>query len=214
MHTLDGTAPVPGGDARPPTQTRRYRRRCALGAASAAFALLAVGCSSKAATSSSAASPSSSTTAPVTPAEKLLNQGIQVQGQGNLDQAKQDYVGVIALDPTNKYAYYDLGVIYQQQGDVTDATTSYQKALVIDANYKPALFNLAVLDTPIAPQAAIATYNKLLTLNPNDPNVLFNLGLLLKHTGQVLEGDADIAKAIKINPGLASRLGSTTTTTK
>jgi tetratricopeptide (TPR) repeat protein len=214
MRTLDGTLPVAGGDAKPLRHARRHARSLVFAASSSAFVLLAVGCSSNAKPTPPASGVTSATTAAVTSAQKLLNDGIQAETQGNLDQAKQDYVGVLAADPTNKYAYYDLGVIYQQQGDVTDASTSYQKALLIDSNYKPALFNLAVLDTPIAPQTAITTYETLLRLNPDDPNVLLNLGLLLKQAGQAAEGEADIAKAIKISPPLASRLGSTTTTTK
>src|SRR5438477_3826770 len=141
---------------------------------------------------------------------KLLQAGLTAQGAGRLDEARQDYLKVIAKDPTNKFAYYDLGVIYQQLNDANDAAASYNKALQIDANYKPALFNLAVLETPLAPQTAISLYQKLLGIDPNDATVHFNLGLLLRQIGQKAPGDAEVSTALRLNPQLSSRLPVTT----
>jgi tetratricopeptide (TPR) repeat protein len=178
---------------------RRGSRRAQLGFGSLAAALLIAitACSSS-------ATKSPSTT--LKPADKLLQQGLAAQNAGRISEAKQDYLAVIHIDPANKIAYYDLGVIYQRQNDATNAAVYYQKALLADPKYKPALFNLAVLDASTAPQTAIALYRQLLVLNANDANVHFNLGLLLRTTNQAVEGNAEIATALKLDPGLASRL--------
>jgi Tfp pilus assembly protein PilF len=139
-------------------------------------------------------------------ANQLVGAGLAAQQQGQIPQAKQDYQAAIGKDPNNKYAYYDLGVIYQQAQDSTDASTDYRRALVIDPNFKPALFNMAVLETSSDPHGAIALYQQLLQLNPNDANVNFNLGLLLIAQGQPAQGHADLSKAVQIDPSLTSRL--------
>ena len=161
----------------------------------AAVALAATACS----TSGPSATPSGT-------ANQLVGAGLAAQQQGLIPQAKQDYQAAISKDPNNKYAYYDLGVIYQNAQDSTNASTNYRRALVIDPNFKPALFNMAVLETSSDPHGAIALYQQLLQLNPNDANVNFNLGLLLIAQGQPAQGHADLSKAIQIDPSLSSRL--------
>jgi Flp pilus assembly protein TadD len=158
------------------------------------------------AVSAAACTTSSPPVSNATSADKLVSQGLNAESIGQNGQAMQDFNAAAGKDPTNKYAYYDLGVIYQQQNDAVNAAAQYHKALLVDANYKPALFNLAVLETSTNPQDAIAQYNHLLQLNPTDSNVNFNLGLLLIAQGQGAAGHADLKKAIQVNPALASRL--------
>jgi Tfp pilus assembly protein PilF len=161
----------------------------------AVVAFLATGCSKN-----------NSSATPTSTADQLVAAGLAAQQQGQIDKAKQDYQAAIAQDPNNKYAYYDLGVIYQQAKDSTDASTNYRRALLIDPNFKSALFNMAVLETSSNPQGAISLYQQLLQLNPNDANVNFNLGLLLIAQGQSTQGHADLSKALQVDPSLSSRL--------
>lgn len=146
------------------------------------------------------------TTKAASAGDQFLEQGLAAQTAGRLDEARGLYLKAIEKDPTNKLAYYDLGVIYQQLNAVGDARTNYRKALQIDAKYQPALFNLAVLETPGNPAEAVSLYQKILAINPNDANVHLNLGLVLKQMGRNGDGDAELARAIQLNPALASRL--------
>lgn len=146
-------------------------------------------------------------TSPATDAAAgLVEQGLAAQGAGRLDEARGLYQKAIDQDPTNKLAYYNLGVIYQQLNAVNDARAAYRHALQIDAKYQPALFNLAVLETPVNRTEAVSLYQQILAINPNDANVHLNLGLLLKQMGRNSEGDAELAKALQLDPGLASRI--------
>ncbi len=158
-----------------------------------AGALIIVGCSSSKKPATSAA-------------DRLVNQGLQAQQQGNSALAIQDYQAAIKANPLDMYAYYDLGVVYQQRNDVANAAAAYQKALLINPNYKSALFNLAVLNTPSSPGTALALYEQLNATDPNDPNVLLNLGLLLRQMGNSAQADSDLAQAVQLNPALASRI--------
>lgn len=146
------------------------------------------------------------TTLAATDPSALLQQGLTAQGAGRLDEARALYLKVIGQDPTNKFAYYNLGVIYQQLNAVNDARDSYRRALQIDAKYQPALFNLAVLETPLNPTEAISQYQKILAINPSDANVHLNLGLVFRQIGRTSEGEAELAKAVQLNPALASRI--------
>lgn len=152
------------------------------------------------------AKPRSSVAQTTTASGDWLQQGLAAQSAGRLDEARALYQKAIDQDPTNKLAYYNLGVIYQQLGAVKETRDAYGHALQIDAKYQPALFNLAVLETPLRPAEAVSLYQKILAINPNDANVHLNLGLLFKQIGRGPEGDAELAKALQLNPALASRV--------
>ena len=152
---------------------------------------------------------SSSSSASGSPIDQILEDGLKAQGQGQLDVARQKYLEVTQKDPTNKIAFYDLGVVYQQLNSLGEARAAYEKAIAIDAKYSPALFNLAVLETPVNMARAEELYRKLLEINGNDANVHFNLGLLLKLEGKGEDGDREIQAAVAIDPSLASRIPAT-----
>ena len=147
-----------------------------------------------------------SSTSPAASASQLVEQGLKAQTAGNTAQAVDDFQQAIVKDPTNKFAYYDLGVMYQRLSQPIVAAGWYRKAILADPAYKPALFNLAIIETRTQPSGAIDLYSQLLRMNPNDANVNFNLGLLLIAQNQPQPGHADLEKAIQINPALASRV--------
>jgi tetratricopeptide (TPR) repeat protein len=151
------------------------------------------------------------TTEATSSTDNLVEDGLEAQGAGRLDEAREKYLQAIDEDPTNKLAYYNLGVIYQQLNAVDEARQAYERAIEIDSTYKPALFNLAVLESAPDPTRAEALYRRLLELNQEDANVHFNLGLLLRQIGRAEEGNAQIEMALQLDPSLASRLTTTTT---
>lgn len=139
--------------------------------------------------------------------EKLVEDGLKAESQGQVHKAISDFEAAIAAAPNNQYAYYDLGVIYQQQlNNPAQAASWYEKALVADPKYRPALFNLAILNTVSNPKEAISLYDRILRINPNDADTNFNLGILLVSEHKTAQGQADIDKAIAADPSLASRL--------
>jgi Flp pilus assembly protein TadD len=177
-----------------PLRRRAFRRSgVLLVPAILAVAVLAGACnSSPSATSSS---------------DSSLTAGLKAQNAGQAQQALKDFNEAAAKNPTSAVPYYDLGVVYQEQlKNPTQAAVEYNKALLADPNYKSAMFNLATIETTTSPLDAITLYQKLLKLNPNDANTLFNLGLLLYSNGQMAQGQADLTKAISLDPGLKSRL--------
>ena len=187
---------TPHGEAPAPSHARRGRLgRIAVPLALAAIALFAAACSS---------SPSSN---PSSEADSLVSQGLTAESHGQVQQAVSDFNAAVVKNPSSAIPYYDLGVVYQEKlNEPSLAQTEYNKATLADSSYRPALFNLATLETSSNPQNAINLYNELLKLKPNDANVLFNLGLLLIAQNQSLTGQADLKKAISLDPSLASRV--------
>jgi tetratricopeptide (TPR) repeat protein len=149
----------------------------------------------------------SNSNSPRTSANASVSRGLRAESSGQPQQAISDFKAAVAVDPADPIAYYDLGVMYQQYvKDPTQAATYYNRAILADSSYRPALYNLAILESPSNPQGAISLYNQLLKINPNDSNVLFNLGLLLINQGQQAQGQSDVNKAVAINPALKSRV--------
>lgn len=174
-----------------------------------ALALGAAACSSSPSPGASSNTPgaSSNTPASTKQGERLVTAGLKAESEGHVQTAIHDFEAAVAASPNNQYAYYDLGVIYQQQLNNLGAAASwYQKALLVDPKYRPALFNLAILDTVKNPTEAINLYKKILQINPNDADTNFNLGILLISQHQTAQGQADISKALALDPSLASRL--------
>jgi tetratricopeptide (TPR) repeat protein len=144
---------------------------------------------------------------PSSSANSDISKGLSAESAGQTQQAISDFKAAAAANPTDPISYYDLGVIYQQYlKDPTQAASEYNKALLASSSYRPAMYNLAILETSGNPQGAISLYNQLLQSNPNDSNVLFNLGLLLHNAGQTTQAQTDISKAVLINPALKNRI--------
>jgi tetratricopeptide (TPR) repeat protein len=176
---------------------RRHAAATVVSAALACVATVATACGGGTGNSNSASGS----------ANALISQGLRAESSGKTHQAISDFKAAAARNPVSPVAYYDLGVIYQQYlKESSQAASYYNKAILADSSYKPALYNLAILNTASNPLEAVSLYDQLLKMNPNDSNVLFNLGLLLINLGQNAQGEADVQKAVLINPALKSRV--------
>jgi tetratricopeptide (TPR) repeat protein len=152
----------------------------------------------------------SSHATPAEAATTLVTQGLKAQLSGDLATAASDYQQAIQLDGSNMVAHYDLGTVYDQQRSSERAVSEYQAALVIDPTFPDALFNLAVDTAGTNPQSAAVLYSKVVSLQPSFAAAWLNLGFALMTQGAGVEAKADWAKAIALDPTLASRLPKTT----
>jgi Flp pilus assembly protein TadD len=78
-------------------------------------------------------------------AADLINQGIAAQSAGNLDTAAADFLEATKEDSKNKFAFYNLGVVYQQQGKMVDAEFAYRSARLKAPGFALAGFHVALL---------------------------------------------------------------------
>jgi tetratricopeptide (TPR) repeat protein len=140
-------------------------------------------------------------------ASEALAAGLAAHQAGNLPEAAADYREVLVHDPNNKYAYYNLGLIDQTNGSMASADSNYSLAISIDPNYVPALYNLAIVKTAEHDlAAAIDLYERAIGAQPDYADAHLNLGFALIQKGQEKEGNAELKKAVQLDPKLAKRI--------
>jgi tetratricopeptide (TPR) repeat protein len=76
---------------------------------------------------------------------ELLQAGLAEQRAGKVVSAEEDYALVLSLFPTNKFAWFDLGLMEQEAGRINEAILLYQDALKDDPNFSPAKDNMEVI---------------------------------------------------------------------
>ncbi|HET9722771.1 MAG TPA: tetratricopeptide repeat protein [Actinomycetota bacterium] len=139
--------------------------------------------------------------------DQLLQDALRAHREGRIGDALGMYREVLAEQPRNEYAWYNLGLIHQTRGQDDVAETEYRRALEIDPAFVQALFNLGVLlgargDT----DGAIAQYREVIRVQPEHAAAHLNLGFALLETGDLEAGQAALERAVELDPALASRI--------
>jgi Tetratricopeptide repeat len=154
----------------------------------------------------------SSTTADVAIANRLFSEGLQAQTHGQPALAANDYLRSVKINPENKVAWYDLGLIQQDAGNNSQAEIYYERSSALDPRYVPPLYNLATLVAPNSPASAVNLYKKVIAIEPMLAQAHLDLGFALQALGERAQGNAQIAEAIRLDPSLSSRVPSSSTT--
>lgn len=140
-------------------------------------------------------------------ADRTLAVALRAHSAGRIEEAADLYERVLVLDPQNKFAYYNLGLIEQTRGLEDQAVDAYRQALAIDPTFVPALFNLAILRTEQgAVDEAISLYRSVIEENADHAAAHLNLGFLLLDAGRRGRGEAELELATRLDPSLASRI--------
>ena len=84
----------------------------------------------------------------------LLQLGIASAQAGDIEQAVATFETVLAVEPGNAFANYNLGVLAQQAGDTAAAIAYYDAAIATDPNFTSAMYNKAILLEESDPDAA------------------------------------------------------------
>ncbi len=145
-------------------------------------------------------------------ASDALSAGLEAHTAGNLDEAAKDYRAVLVLDPQNKFAYFNLGLIDQTRNNLASAENNYRVALGIDPDFPSALFNLAIVRKALGdPQEAIQLYRHVISVTPDSAGAHLNLSFLLRDAGDTVGANAELATAVRLDPTLQSRTGGSPT---
>lgn len=140
-------------------------------------------------------------------ASDAVNRGLEAHLAGKLDEATTAYREALALDPQNKFAYFNLGLIDQTQNHLEAAENNYRVALGIDPDFPSALFNLAIVRKALGdPQEAIRLYRHVISITPDNASAHLNLGFLLRDAGDTAGANAELATATNLDPTLKSRI--------
>jgi hypothetical protein len=73
----------------------------------------------------------------------FIEAGLAAQAKGESVAASEDYAMVLSLDPSNKFARFDLGILEQDAGHTDAALSLYAGALRADPNFTPARLRMA-----------------------------------------------------------------------
>ncbi len=133
----------------------------------------------------------------------LLQSGLTQADKKKWSAATTSFQKVLAINPRNVYANYDLGWIAQSTGNSNEAISYYNKALAANAAYTPAMYNEAILLESSHPQQAIAMYRKIVSIDPRASSAYLRMALVQAEQGDITDAKANDAKAVLIDPALS-----------
>jgi tetratricopeptide (TPR) repeat protein len=133
----------------------------------------------------------------------LLQTGLTQADKKNWSAATTTFQKVLAINPTNVYANYDLGWIAQSRGNSNGAISYYTKCLAANAAYTPAMYNEAILLESSHPQQAIVMYQKIVSVDPKASSAYLRMALVQAEQGDTAAAKANDAKAVSIDPALS-----------
>nr|WP_260860189.1 tetratricopeptide repeat protein [Streptomyces cupreus] len=139
-------------------------------------------------------------------ADALLRAAMVQSQYQDSDGAARTYRRVLEIDPHNKIAWYNLGVIAQQDGRTADARGAYDKALKIDPKYPSALFNKAILLKSSEPDRAIGLLKRAIAANPKAATAHLQLGQILVEKDRAEEAEDEFRRAVAADPSLHSHV--------
>ena len=133
-----------------------------------------------------------------------LHLALRHHQQGQLDQAAQFYLAILAVQPAHPEALHLLGVVAHQKGDHAGAVELIARAIagnpcdaMYHANLAEAYRALGRLDQ------AIASCRAALRLRPDYPEAANNLGLALLGQGKIDDAVAQLGEALRLKPDYA-----------
>lgn len=135
--------------------------------------------------------------------DELLAEAVALHSNGLTDLAVERYEAILAADPENALALYNLGQITQQQGVLNEAIELYDRALQSDPELASAAFNRAIALRDLGRvDEAIAGFEAILANDPDSVGALFNLGNLFISQGDAERGVALVNRALELDPSL------------
>ncbi|MEU5398046.1 tetratricopeptide repeat protein [Streptomyces sp. NPDC005963] len=138
--------------------------------------------------------------------DALLESGLLLVRHQDIPNAEITFKQVLALDPKNKFAWYNLGVLAQNEGRPGDAHKAYDAALKTDASYTSALFNKALLLEKSDPDAALKLLRRAVVANPKASTAYFHIGETLAREGRGEQARDAYRQAVELDSALRSHV--------
>lgn len=116
------------------------------------------------------------------------------------DNAKTSYANALALNPANPALYLALAKFEASQGKLVDAQQFIGRALQLKQNYIEAIFLLSQIQVSNGQiKDAIISAQVATQINPSEPLLFFQLGLLYYNDKNYTEAASTFAKAVDLN---------------
>jgi pentatricopeptide repeat protein len=107
----------------------------------------------------------------------------------------------VRLEPQNISYRENLGTIYFQASRADLAIREYEEIIKIDSNYSAGWFALARLYQPLQPQKAVEIYEKMLSRDDGQLEVLFQCAQLYSSLGRYDESAKKYKRMSELDPG-------------
>ncbi|WP_317446597.1 tetratricopeptide repeat protein [Streptomyces collinus] len=146
--------------------------------------------------------PAAGAAKPVSKAEELLQRGIDQGENKDFSGAASSFRQVLDLDPINKHAWYNLGVIAQHDNRTADARAAYDHALKVDPDFESALYNKAILLESSDIDQAIAIYRRIVSADPKAATAYLHLGQALAKKDRDGEAEDAFGLAVRADPSV------------
>lgn len=138
--------------------------------------------------------------ASLAPADQM-QLAVHFHSQGQLDNARTLYEGVLRQFPNDFGVRYHLGLLESQAGDVERAALHFDRAVQASPHNADAQNNLAFTLQQLGREAeALAAYEQAQALRPDDADIAINLGLLHKKQKQWPQALACFDRALQSHP--------------
>lgn len=139
---------------------------------------------------------------------KYNNQGVQAYQSSNLIKAKKLYLKAIRLDPNYQEAHYNLAVVYLVLHDFSQAITHFEASLKLNPHHQDSrqgltqalLLRSKTLQTQEKYVHAIEDISKAITLEPTQPVLHYNQGIMYEQLGELNQAISSYQKAIQLDP--------------
>ena len=107
-----------------------------------------------------------------------------------MENAKKDLEKALKLDPNNARVLEISGDFAQNESDLNGALTFYKKALELSKNNKDLIEKLIFIHVELENyDQAITLSDELLSNNPDNPDLYFNVGVIYQRLGTTLYED-------------------------
>lgn len=125
--------------------------------------------------------------------------------EGAYENAKQAYARAIELNPTNPTLVLGLAQLEIAQGNGLAAEAELTKAISLKRDYTQAIFLLSQLEVQLGKaREALEAAEAAAYFAPNDPVVLFQVGILRSGTGNTQGAIQALSRAVELNPQYAN----------
>jgi tetratricopeptide (TPR) repeat protein len=124
---------------------------------------------------------------------------------GAYQNAKDAYTHAVALDPTDPTLQYTLAQLEIVQKNYLVAETDLGQAISLKSDYTQAIFLLSQLEAQEGKaKDALQAAEAAAYFSPNDPTILFQVGILRSANGDTNGAIAALAQAVQLNPSYAN----------
>jgi tetratricopeptide (TPR) repeat protein len=111
---------------------------------------------------------------------------VALYATGDIEQAKNQYLEELKLNPNDAVIFNNLGNIYRDLGKYDDAVTNYKKSIELNKQIMNAYINLAnvYIYSLNKPDLGIETYKNALLANPNNSDLNLSLANAYEQMGK------------------------------